>query len=193
METLENQIDKILSTPKFPFPEPRNYQVEAYKNWVKNNYQGVFAMATGTGKTITSLNCLLNIYKETQTYRGLIIVPTIALVNQWKKECKKFNFSNIICVSSKTKWKDNLSFFSTASRFTNTSFIVIVTYASFARPKFQHYLKQLSSETLLIADEMHNIGSPRVLATLENVQLNKRIGLSATPFRQYDEIGNKGI
>ena len=87
----------------------------------------------------------------------------------------------------------DLSFFNTASKFIDTSFIVIVTYASFPRPKFQAYFKQLPHDTLLIADEMHNIGSPTVLAMLDNVHLQKRIGLSATPDRKYDEIGNKGI
>ena len=50
-----------------------------------NNYKGMFAMATGTGKTITSLNCLLNEYKKTGIYRAIITVPTTALVEQWKK------------------------------------------------------------------------------------------------------------
>jgi type I site-specific restriction endonuclease len=30
----------------------------------EKRFSGVFAMATGTGKTITSLNCLLNIFNE---------------------------------------------------------------------------------------------------------------------------------
>ena len=50
-------------------------------------------MATGTGKTITSLNCLLEVYKKTGYYKALILVPTITLVNQWENECKKFNFN----------------------------------------------------------------------------------------------------
>lgn len=51
--------------PSFPFNSvPRDYQVEAYNNWVANNYTGIFAMATGTGKTITSLNCILEESKK---------------------------------------------------------------------------------------------------------------------------------
>lgn len=42
-------------------------------------------MATGTGKTITSLNCLLEIYKRNGYYKAIILVPTITLVEQWKK------------------------------------------------------------------------------------------------------------
>ena len=31
----------------------REYQIEAVDSWVDNNYNGIFEMATGTGKTIT--------------------------------------------------------------------------------------------------------------------------------------------
>ena len=194
LDKLEQEIEEALKEPRFPYESrPRGYQIQAYQNWVKNSNKGIFAMATGTGKTLTSLNCLLNIYKNEKKYRAVVLVPTIALVNQWKEECRKFNFRNIICVSSKYKWKGDLSFINTASKFIDTSFIVIVTYASFPRRKFQNYFKTLPNDTLLIADEMHNIGSPKVLNVLDQVHLEYRIGLSATPKRQYDEIGNQRI
>jgi superfamily II DNA or RNA helicase len=191
---LFNDIETIRRSPKFPYPEgPREYQINAYNNWVANDYKGLFAMATGTGKTITSLNCLLNEYKKTGIYRAVISVPTTALVEQWKKECAKFNFRNIITVSSKEDWDTSLAFFNTASKLIDTSFIVIVTYASLPRPKFQSYFTQLPKDTLLIADETHNLGSQGLLRLLPNIHLEKRIGLSATPHRKFDEAGNQSI
>ncbi len=198
---IKNTISKLLSdielirrTPRFAYSEgPREYQINAYNNWVKNNYKGMFAMATGTGKTITSLNCLLNEYKKTGIYRAIITVPTTALVEQWKKECAKFNFKHIITVSSKENWDQNLAFFNTASKLIDTSYIVIVTYASLPRPKFQSYFTQLPKDTILIADETHNLGSQGLLRLLPNIHLEKRIGLSATPIRKFDEIGNQAI
>ena len=75
--------------PKFPYDSgPRKYQQLAFDNWKQNKQQGLFAMATGTGKTITSLNCLLEIYKRYGYYMGIILVPTITLVNQWADECR---------------------------------------------------------------------------------------------------------
>jgi hypothetical protein len=98
----EDKIHTYQITPRFPYASgPREYQKEAYNNWVKNNNHGIFAMATGTGKTITSLNCLLEEYNSSGIYHGLIVVPTITLVNQWEEEAKKFNFQSIIKVSSK--------------------------------------------------------------------------------------------
>lgn len=191
---LFSEIEIIRRSPKFPYPEgPREYQVKAYESWIANNYKGIFAMATGTGKTITSLNCLLNEYKKTGIYRALITVPTTALVEQWKKECTKFNFKNIITVSSKENWDKNLAFFNTASKLIETSFIVIVTYASLPRPKFQSYFTQLPKNTILIADETHNFGSQSLLTLLPNIHVEKRIGLSATPHRKFDGAGNQAI
>ncbi|QQX75999.1 MULTISPECIES: DEAD/DEAH box helicase family protein [Aequorivita] len=191
---LFNEIEIIRRTPRFPYSEgAREYQINAYNSWVANNYKGMFAMATGTGKTITSLNCLLYEYKKTGIYRAIITVPTTALVEQWKKECAKFNFRNIITVSSKENWDKNLAFFNTASKLIDTSYIVIVTYASLARPKFQSYFTQLPKDTILIADETHNLGSQGILRLLPNIHLEKRIGLSATPHRKFDELGNQAI
>ena len=191
---LFNDIELIRRTPRFPYSEgPREYQINAYDSWVRNNYKGMFAMATGTGKTITSLNCLLNEYNITGIYRAIITVPTTALVEQWKKECAKFNFKNVITVSSKENWDKNLAFFNTASKLIDTSYIVIVTYASLPRPKFQSYFTQLPKDTILIADETHNLGSQGLLRLLPNIHLEKRIGLSATPHRKFDEAGNQAI
>ena len=96
--------------PHFPYPSgPRDYQKLAFQNWKANGQKGLFAMATGTGKTITSLNCLYEIYKHSGYYKALILVPTVTLVDQWEIECKKFGFDNIIKVCSRNKsWKNDI-------------------------------------------------------------------------------------
>ena len=184
-------------TPKFPYSQgPREYQQLAFENWKNNNQQGLFAMATGTGKTITSLNCLLEIYKKTGYYKALILVPTITLVNQWEEECKKLNFNSIIKISSKSKWKNDFAALLTRERLMPTeqvSFIVISTYASFAKQNIFDELNQLSVKTLLIADECHNMGSASLLKLLPKLNCKRRIGLSATPERQFDDEGNKKL
>lgn len=181
--------------PKFPFPKPHEYQIEAYKSWIDNDYSAIFAMATGTGKTVTSLNCLLEEYKKNpeKTYRAFILVPTITLVEQWEEEALKFNFKNIIKISSKSDWRSRLGTKLSSARRISSSFIIICTYATFAMEKFQKYVKQLPDDTLFIADEAHNMGSNSVLDKLDNIKLKKRIGLSATPKRIYDPEGTKEI
>ena len=187
--------------PKFPFNEPRDYQKQAYDNW-KVKQKGLFAMATGTGKTLTSLNCLLNIWKKFHFYKAIILVPTITLVDQWEDECRRFHFNHITKVSSKNpKWKTELDSIKTRESINidgeESSFIIIATYASFARENIFRELVDFSRNTtrqmLLIADEAHNMGAGRILDRLGGVRFARRIGLSATPERQFDDIGNKAI
>jgi len=192
-QRLNQLIEKILREPKFPFETPRDYQVQAYQAWVSNNRQGIFAMATGTGKTLTALNCLLEEYRQTDSYRALVLVPTIALVGQWEGECRRFNFEHTVAVSSKTNWKKDLSFLSTINLYKESSFIIIATYASFVSKSFQLHLSQLPKDMLLIADEAHNVGAPTVLKKIEGIHLARRIGLSATIERKYDDFGSQGI
>ena len=185
------------SLPKFPFPEgPRDYQKNALNAWIENKYKGFFAMPTGTGKTITSLNCLLHLYRKEGSYKCLILVPTISLVDQWKKECTRFGFRNIIKISSKERgWKDAVMRIVTNSYFNlkNISYVIIATYASFAKSETCSRIEELSASTLLIADEAHNMGSSLMLKAMKRVVFQRRIGLSATPHRQYDPQGNRSI
>lgn len=195
LEKLQKQIESLLDLPIFPFPKPRRYQEEAYDNWQKNKYKGIFAMATGTGKTLTALNCVLKEFNKSHNYRALILVPTIELVNQWKEEIQRFKFKNIISVSSSNpNWRNDLKRINSLSKSdANYSFLVITTYRSFTSPRFQRAMQDLPSDTIFIADEAHNCGSPLVLSLLDNVPLIKRIGLSATPERIYDIEGAKEV
>lgn len=181
--------------PKFPYAEgPREYQSEAYKKWVLNDFKGIFAMATGTGKTITALNCLLNEYQKNGHYQAIILVPTNDLQRQWIKEVAKFNIKDPIVVGIDLDWKNRLSMLTTNFQFgRQKSFVIISTYVSFARYTLQSFLKYFPKETILIADEAHNIASPKVLEVLPSTLFNKRIGLSATPKRIYDGEGTQAM
>ena len=161
--------------PHFPFPNgPREYQNKAFNSW-KKSQSGLFNMATGTGKTLTSLNCLLQIYKQFGYYKAIILVPTVTLVEQWEKECGKFDFQHIVKVCSKNKdWKDEIDWLTMKENFNPTyspiNYVVISTYASFARENVFHDLMSLSKKCLLIADEAHNMGSKRILDRLDGQQ-----------------------
>jgi hypothetical protein len=73
----KKKVKEDKHNPKFPFPEgPRSYQKEALQKWVANGKKGIFAMATGTGKTITALNCLLNEYREVELIQ--LHIPAIS-------------------------------------------------------------------------------------------------------------------
>jgi len=185
----------ISSLPRFPFPSgPREYQSEAYSKWVKNSYSGVFAMATGTGKTITSLNCLLNEYQINKSYQAIILVPSIALLNQWESEVASFGFKNVIKVGGGNVWEPELAgFVSNYVWGTKEDLVIISTYGSFITDKFQKYFKKVQSDFMLIADEAHNMGARNIKMRLSQITCKKRIGLSATPKRVYDIEGTEAL
>ncbi len=200
-ERITAAIDKMKQTksvvddaPHFPYPSgPREYQQLAFERWKEHSQKGLFAMATGTGKTITSLNCLLEIFKRSGYYKAIILVPTITLVNQWAVECRKFGFSGIVKVCSRNpNWRkeiDDIEFNeSIDSTGKKTSYIIISTYVSYARDKIFNRLNVFPRKQLLmIADEAHNMGSGKILSRLKAIPYLRRIGLSATPERQYDD------
>ncbi|MGF1668979.1 MAG: DEAD/DEAH box helicase family protein [Balneolaceae bacterium] len=188
-------LNKMKNEPRFPFnSEPYPYQIEAYEAWVQNGYNGIFAMATGTGKTITSLNCLLNEYRKAGFYRALILVPTLALVDQWKEEVELFNFSNINEVSGRTDWRKTLTRLKNDFMWDSSpNFVIISTYASFQNETFQKLVNKFPDDTFLIADEAHNIGAANTRSSISKITFTKKIALSATPKRAYDPEGNEVI
>ena len=191
-------LDKIElkeQEPRFPFPEERKIQIDAYNAWIGNGKKGMFAMATGSGKTVTALNCIRKQYKENGYYKAIIVVPTQALAIQWEHEAKSFNFQNIVSTHSDKDWKDVLSRYITRSLLDSTkSIILITTYATFNRNDIQSFLKKVrGAETFIYAaDEAHNIGSQNSLKHLPEM-INWRIGLSATPERIYDDLGTEKL
>lgn len=199
------EISKELDQPHFPLfdgniSEPRDYQEEAYERWCKNNYSGVFAMATGTGKTITSLNCVLQEYKKSKdnTYNFIVLVPTISLAEQWSVEAnEKFNFQNTLICSSANKWDKVFKQYGKEMMFgTKNNFCIITTYATFRGNKFQKILNEYfdghHEKLTLIADEAHTFGAPKLLDVLPH-KINRRIALSATPERVYDAYGQSKL
>lgn len=188
------RIEEIIRGPKFPYSSgAREYQVTAYENWLRNGRKGIFAMATGTGKTITSLNCALEEFKKNpdKTYHVLILVPTITLVEQWEKEVISFNFQEVFKISSKVDWSNSVTTLISTSKRIPVSFALISTYASFVKDKFQSLIKDLPKDTIFIADEGHNLASPTVASKLVDFKLENRIALSATPKRIYDPEGTE--
>jgi superfamily II DNA or RNA helicase len=192
---LFEEIEIIKRKPRFPHKSgPREYQVEAYNNWVANDYKGLFAMATGTGKTITSLNCVLEEYRKTNSYHAMILVPSKALLEQWIEEVSQFNFNNIIVIGGGYNGMRLLpNFVSNFRAGLKNDTIMISTYASFASAKCQKHFSKIQDDFILIADEAHNMGANQIKKAMSKLTIPKRIGLTATPKRKYDPEGTDAI
>jgi superfamily II DNA or RNA helicase len=190
-ENLHGDLNKF---PHFPRGKtPKEYQTVAFKNWADSGYVGFFEMATGTGKTIAALNCALELFKIEKKYQLLILVPTITLADQWKEEAESFNFSNIIIANSKHKdWVEQTLRELNKGFIQDFSYCIITTYQTFNMDKFQSIINRLESSTILIADEAHNLGTARAQSNYP-CKFTKRIGLSATPERHFDNGGTKAL
>lgn len=191
-DTLIEKLEKKEREPHFPFPQERQIQIEAFNAWKNNSYQGIFAMATGSGKTVTALNCVLKKYQSDGYYKVIIVVPTQALALQWEQETKNFNFQNIISTHTNPNWKTELSKYITRSLYDKRKNIVLITtYATFNRKDIKYFISHTNGieSFIYIADEAHNLGSTTSLKHLP-YEIDHRIGLSATPERIYDTIGS---
>ena len=71
-------------------------------------------------------------------------------------------------------------------------YCLISTYASYNTPLFKSIVAKLSNDTLLIADEAHNFGTERHISNFP-YKFQRRIGLTATPARYFDEEGTQAI
>jgi len=196
LERLRDRLDARQEEPRYPHGfERREYQIQAYENWIANGYLGMFAMATGTGKTVTALSCVLEEYRIHGYYQFFVLVPTIDLANQWKKDIvENFNFiDTVVCSSKNDDWEDTVREFGYSLKLGNpVNFCIVVTYASYRGKRFQNILKNLFEgrfkQMTLIADEAHTLGSQNLLKVLPT-GIGHRIGLSATPERVYDQNG----
>ena len=192
----ENIYAKLHIMPKKKEIEFREYQKNAIKNWVDNDFRGIFEMATGTGKTITALGCLTEINNNSENFIAIISCPQIHLLQQWEEEIKKFNlnYDLIIKASGENyKWKDTLS----DSLIKNylgyeKKIIILTTHVTLCSEDFKDIFNKeaTSGNILLIADEVHGLGSSkRREGLLEKYKY--RLGLSATPKRYFDSIGTE--
>ncbi len=175
---------------------PRRHQIKAIENFKSNSFQTLFAMATGTGKTLTSLFCANELSKETELNSVLIIVPLKDLVDQWQKDIEECFSGEIIPIRSGLDWKDKLSDLRLLKILKKNEqgkkLVIITTYDSFCGND-EKILESLDLDsTLVIADEVHKFGAASYSKKLPE-KIKYRIGLSATPKRPYDEKGTKAI
>jgi superfamily II DNA or RNA helicase len=171
----------------------RKYQEKAIEKWFENGKQGIFEMATGTGKTYTALGCLHRIKKEINELLTVIVAPQKHLVTQWEEEVEKCGYHTIFPAYSGTKWKNNIiSNLLDLEMGIIDSLVILTTHKTFSSEDFRNRITTFKGELFLIIDEVHGIGSDQQrLGLIDNYKY--RLGLSATPERWYDEEGTELI
>ena len=155
----------------------RDYQEEAIKAWVNNDYHGFYVMATGTGKTWTAIYSAKRLLEE-HSATIVICAPYKHLVKQWAEDVRKtFPDAVLIMVSSENpSWDQKISQAIINKRYNKNVQIIIV---SFNMDRFSNVISKDSSDKLLIVDEAH-----RFTKRSEELKIDYKymLGLSATPY-----------
>ena len=169
----------------------RDYQKAAIKNWFSSGGRGVFKMATGAGKTITALALAENLYQVEKSNCFVVIAPYIHLVRQWSKEATSFGFRAIAVHGSYRNWLPKLEE-GLSQVGNNRPLFIVITNRGFQGKEFQKIACGLPESALLIADEVHNLGTTGLFEALPG-HIQFRLGLSATPERHLDDDGTSRI
>jgi DNA phosphorothioation system restriction enzyme len=189
-----NILTLSVTEPRVP-PELalRDYQLDAIEAWFANQCRGIFEMATGTGKTKTSLSAMARLYDRERRLALIISVPYQHLVDQWFEDAKAFGLQPILAYKRKADWLNKLHQQVLEYNHNDRKIIsVITTHTTFIDPDFQNIISALQAPCLLIADEVHHLGASRSRTVLpENI--SARLGLSATPDRWYDDSGTVAL
>ncbi|WP_204179849.1 MULTISPECIES: DEAD/DEAH box helicase family protein [unclassified Staphylococcus] len=170
--------------------EPREYQKEAINSWQTAGYKGILEMATGTGKTITSL-LAAKAYNETvKSCVTVIVVPFQHLVNQWEKDIDFILGTDVVkCMGSQSSWinktKEMVQEYNLGLI---NQFVVVTTYKTATSAHFKNLFRKLNNSAMLITDECHYI-TFKGFKDFPFEKFNARLGLSATPDRWWDEEG----
>lgn len=148
-------------------PPLRAWQEDALRAWLAEGHRGIVSVVTGGGKTIFALSCIDRLRPETT----LVVVPTLALLDQWWEEAASFfdlGLDEVHVITGRQRVRAgtiNLAVLNTAAKL-----------HEHARDR----------RCFLVVDECHKAASPQFRAVLD-VQKAAALGLSATPERPYDE------
>jgi superfamily II DNA or RNA helicase len=195
IEARENGLNK--SIPFIPTKIGNNtfniyeHQRKALASWKSNSFKGILKLATGSGKTITSIYGAVKIFeakkKKKQQLFLIIAVPYVELAIQWIENLRIFGINSHECFDSKNSWAE--SFENQVNYFkagVSDFCAAVVVNRTLTSPFFQSLINSIDSSSLMIiGDECHNHGSKNINAALPDAYY--RMGLSATPFRSDDD------
>ncbi len=174
---------------------PFGHQGNAVAAWCDTGYRGVLEMATGSGKTITSMIGAHRLYERNKPLLVVVAAPYVPLIEQWCDEIAPFGLKaiNLTTAGSAAQRARELRKLKRRLR-TGLSDIevVVVSHDTLCTPEFLAAVEEFDCARLLIADEAHNLGRPSFINDPPEF-FQYRLALSATPIRQYDEEGTDAL
>ena len=190
-EAKKNLVTTPVLIPKTNKRVPLLHQINAIESWRNQGSRGIFEHATGSGKTFTALEAARSHLNKDLPV--LILVPSRILLEQWNEEVKtEFPHAVIVLVGAgHNRWKRPGRIKSLSAPHATGPRVIIATMQTAATDVFKQCLYQ-GLHLMLIADEVHQIGSPYNSKCLQ-LDTGDRLGLSATPKRYGDPEGTARI
>lgn len=194
-KSLHEAKENFVSTQPPPLEthkrKPLPHQISAIESWRKQGCRGIFEHATGSGKTFTALEAARNHLDNGLPI--LILVPSSLLLKQWNEEVKSEFPGAVILLAGagNDRWKRPGKLRGLSSPNETGPRVIIATMQTAAIDTFRQFLSQ-GSHLMLIADEVHQIGSSYNSRCLK-IDSGHRLGLSATPKRFGDPEGTAKI
>ena len=160
--------------------------------------RGVLNMATGTGKTRTALKILESLFRQGEIETVIVTMDGTDLLDQWFGEllALRNELSRSVSIYRDYDSYKEVQNFTLAPK---NVILLVSRRGGTTRDPLVSALRALRSpqgrQTLLIHDEVHRLGSPDNRSRLSALSelLRFRLGLSATPDREYDREGNQFI
>lgn len=172
---------------------PFEHQGKAVTAWCEAGYRGVLEMATGSGKTIAAMVGAYRLYEEHKPLLIVVAAPYVPLIEQWCDEIRQFGLDpiNLTTAGNAAKRAGNLQRLKRRLR-TGLSDVelVVVSHDTLCTVEFSEAVSTFECTRLLIADEAHNLGRSSFIGHPPEF-FEYRLGLSATPIRQYDPDGTE--
>ena len=174
---------------------PFEHQGKAVNAWCEDGYRGVLEMATGSGKTITSMIAANRLYQEHNPLLIVVAAPYVPLIEQWCDEIAPFGLKpvNLTRVGGEAKRASELQKIKRRFRIGLSDVeATVVSHDTLCTTEFLDAVAGFDCARLLIADEAHNLGRASFIENPPEF-FEYRLGLSATPIRQYDEEGTDAL
>lgn len=171
--------------------ELKSHQRKALQSWQANGYEGILALATGAGKTITAIHAIVKTHEALKSSGLFVIIaaPYISLADQWCEVLSLFCIRPIQCYEGKANWENQLlsSIYDLKLKGQEKSFhCAVVVNATLSTDAFQQAISQVPLQNLFfVGDECHRHSSPSFVKRIPKARY--RLGLSATPWNPNDQ------
>lgn len=191
--TLEElRIPQSLEWESGPFA----HQADAVHAWERAGHRGILSMATGSGKTVTALVCAARLQQTTAPMLVVVSAPFRPLVQQWTREVSDFGIVPLPLLDISGKERDAMlrEAIRRLEHGVSKVEVAVITHDYLVTDGLYDALREVPDDvaSLLIADEVHNLGRPRFVSRPPE-HFQYRLGLSATPILQYNQAGTAAI